>query len=254
MTVSPLGLSEGLTLHRLADRPDLVGGVHALGREVWPRFMMQGSAGEAFYDEMDTTFADCALVVVDMEGEVVCRVLWVPFAWDGQLPLPDRGWDWVIEAGTADRRAGRACTAASALEIGIHPSLRGGGLSGILLAHMRKAAAEGGATDLFAPVRPNGKHRVPQEPMADYLKRVRGDGLPDDGWLRVHARAGAEILGPCEQSMLIEGSVADWRQWTGVDLSVPGEHVVPLALAPVVSDGQRAVYTEPNVWVRHRLT
>ncbi|CAN5812065.1 hypothetical protein BH24ACT15_BH24ACT15_24910 [soil metagenome] len=247
-------LPTGLSLHRLADRDDLAEGVHALGEEVWPPFMMHSECGGEFYVDLDTTFADCALVVVDPDDQVVCRALWIPFVWDGDLPLPDRGWDWVIERGIADRHAGHATNVASALEIGIHPTLRGSGLSSILVAHMRATAADMGATSLFAPVRPSQKSTHPHESMADYLTRVRDDGLPHDAWLRVHARAGGEILGPCDSSMIIPGSVADWHEWTGVDMTEPGPYVVPGALAPVHSDGERAVYTEPNVWVRHRLT
>lgn len=36
-------------------------------------------------------------------------------------------------------------------------------------------------------------------------------------------------------------------------MTEPGPYVVSGALVPVHSDGERAVYTEPNVWVRHRL-
>jgi GNAT superfamily N-acetyltransferase len=252
--VTPAALPDGMAVHRLADQPELVDGVHALGAAVWPRFMRQSTAGEAYYAELGSTFADCALVVVDGTGSVVCRVLWVPFDWDGALPLPDRGWDWVVERGIAARRADRPCTAASALEIGIHPALRGAGLSALLLGHMRAAAAGQGARDLFAPVRPSRKAERPEEPMADYVARTRADGLPEDPWLRVHVRAGGEVLGPCERSMHIEGSVGDWAEWTARSLDAPGPHLVPGALAPVVSDGRRAVYDEPNVWVRHRLT
>ena len=253
-TAGPPALPDGLSVHRLAERPDLVGAVHRLGRDVWPRFMRQSTAGEAFYTELDSTFIDCALVVVDGGGGMVCRALRIPFAWDGALPLPDTGWEWVVEQGIADRRAGRRCGTASALEIGIHPSLRGSGLSGIMLAHMRAAAAAQGATDLFAPVRPSHKSERPTESIADYLRRVRDDSLPEDPWLRVHVRAGGEILGPCERSMHIEGTVEEWEEWTGLSLAEPGEHIVPGALRPVVSDGARAVYIEPNVWVRHRLS
>ncbi|MGI9017850.1 MAG: N-acetyltransferase [Euzebya sp.] len=246
-------LPAGLAIHRLADRPDLIGGVHKLGPQVWPEFMMHSACGGAFYVEMGTTFADCALVVTDSGGQVVCRALWIPFAWDGALPLPERGWDWVSEKGISDRRNGVACNAASALEIGILPSLRGTGLSQILLAHMRHAAAQTGSATLFAPVRPSQKSQFPGESMHAYLARVREDGLPFDAWLRVHVRAGGQILGACDQSMIIAGSVDEWQTWTGMSLSQPGAHIVPGALTPVESDGDQAVYTEPNVWVRHRL-
>jgi GNAT superfamily N-acetyltransferase len=253
VTGGPPPLPAGLTAHRLQDRPDLLDGVHRMAERAWPEFMRQSTAGEAYYDELGSTFADCAIAVVDATGDVVARVLWIPFAWDGSLPLPDRGWDWVIEQGIADRAAGTAVTAASALEISIDPPLRGAGLSGVLLGHMRAAVAAAGLADLFAPVRPSHKHEVPAESIHAYVDRVREDGLPHDPWLRVHVRAGGEVLGPCPESMHIEGTVEDWQAWTGLSLAVPGDHVVPQALAPVESDGLRAVYTEPNVWVRHRL-
>ena len=248
-----MGFPDGLTLVRLRDRPELTGDLHRLGERVWPRFMRQDPAGGMFFGSLGSTFSDCALVVLDHAGGIVARVLWVPFPWDGSLPLPEEGWDWVITRGEQARRDGTPCTAASALEIGIAPTLQSRGLSGLLLAAMREAVRELGLTDLFAPVRPNRKSDHPHLTMAEYLARPRADGLPDDPWLRVHARAGGEVLGPCERSMRIEGTIAEWQEWTGQDLSAPGEHLVPFALAPVVSDGERAVYVEPNVWVRHRV-
>lgn len=252
LPATPAPLPNGLAAHRLADRPEFVDGVHAVAERAWPEFMRNSSAGGAFYTELATTFADCAIAVTDAEDTVAARVLWVPFPFDGTLA--DEGWDWVIEQGIAARRAGTPCPAASALEIGIDPALRGRGLSGILLGHMRAAVAAGGHHSLFAPVRPNAKHTAPHDDMAAYLRRLRPDGLPADPWLRVHVRAGGQIIAPCNRSMTITGTVGDWTSWTGVDVSRPGPHLVPQALAPVVSDGTTATYVEPNVWVRHPLT
>ncbi len=250
MITSP-PLPPGLVAHRLADRLDLVDEVHRLGAEVWPEFMRHSAGGGEYYGHLHDTFADCAIVVTDGGGQVVARVLWIPFPFDGWLA--DEGWDWVIERGIAARRNGTACSAASALEIGIHPNLRGGGLSGILLGHMRAAVAADGHHSLFAPVRPNAKHTHPHDDMATYLRRLRPDGLPGDPWLRVHVRAGGQVVAPCNRSMTIGGTVQEWAEWTEADLAAPGNHEVPLALAPVTSDGIRAVYIEPNVWVRHPL-
>jgi L-amino acid N-acyltransferase YncA len=47
----------------------------------------------------------------------------------------------------------------SALEISIRADLKGKGLSSIMLAAMRRNAADQGYADLVAPVRPNAKHR-----------------------------------------------------------------------------------------------
>jgi hypothetical protein len=91
--------------------------------------------------------------------------------------------------------------------------------------------------------------------MPDYAGRVRSDGLPVDPWLRVHVRLGARIVKVCPLSMVVPGTLSDWREWTGLPLNGSGLHDIPEALVPVhVSvEHDHAVYVEPNVWVHHRL-
>jgi hypothetical protein len=56
-------------------------------------------------------------------------------------------------------------------------------------------------------------------------------------------------------SMIAPGTVAQWRDWTGLALGASGPIEVDGALAPVhVSvEHDHAVYVEPNVWMHHRL-
>ena len=91
--------------------------------------------------------------------------------------------------------------------------------------------------------------------MADYVARLRPDGLPVDPWLRTHVRLGARIIKVCPVSMTIPGTLAQWREWTGLSFTTSGEVEVAGALSPVhVSVEQdHAVYVEPNVWVHHGL-
>jgi hypothetical protein len=112
-----------------------------------------------------------------------------------------------------------------------------------------------GLTRLIAPVRPTGKHRYPAMPMTRYIAVRRGDGLPDDPWLRVHLRAGGRILRVAPASMVMAGSLAQWRAWTGLPFDRTGEVIVPDALVPVHCDASHdyAVYVEPNVWIEHNL-
>ena len=55
------------------------------------------------------------------------------------------------------------------------------------------------------------------------------------------------------RSMVIPGTVEEWREWTGLPFDRTGPVRVPGALAPVMCDAEHgtAVYVEPNVWVRH---
>ena len=55
--------------------------------------------------------------------------------------------------------------------------------------------------------------------------------------------------------MVVAGTLAEWREWTGLPFDHHGDVVVPQALVPVRCDvtHNHAVYVEPNVWVRHDL-
>ena len=105
---------------------------------------------------------------------------------------------------------------------------------------MRDHARLLGYRHMFAPVRPTAKHLEPFTPIGDYVRRRTVEGLPADPWLRVHVRAGGEIVKVAPASMRFTAS---------------GQIAVPGALVPVhVSLGQdHAVYVEPNVWVRHSI-
>jgi hypothetical protein len=56
-------------------------------------------------------------------------------------------------------------------------------------------------------------------------------------------------------SMVLAGSLAQWRQWTGLPFDRTSAVIVPEALVPVHCDAEhdRAAYVEPNVWVEHVL-
>jgi hypothetical protein len=71
----------------------------------------------------------------------------------------------------------------------------------------------------------------------------------------VHVREGGQVVKMCPASMAIAGSLAQWREWTGLPFDTSGPVTVPGALTPVEVSvpHDRAVYIEPNVWIRHRL-
>lgn len=120
---------------------------------------------------------------------------------------------------------------------------------------MRDNARKRGYSELVAPLRPTGKHLEPDSAMSDYAWRTRDDGLPADAWIRNHVRNGAVIDSVAPTSMVVVGSLAEWRKWTGLPFDSDGDVVVPQALTAVRCDlaADYAVYIEPNVWVRHLL-
>ncbi len=246
-----------LDVFTLAERPDLA---PRLGDfpSGWAAFMYEDPVANLHYSVAERAYPEYTLLAVDRAdpARAVARAFSVPFAVPDDLDdLPDGGWDDVVLSTTRDREEGRRGTEVSALEITIQPDLRGKGLAGVVLAAMRDNARRRGHRLLVAPVRPNEKSRYPTEPMRTYARRVRGDGLPVDAWLRVHMRAGARIVKVAPRSMTIPGTLAQWRAWTGLPFDSPGPVLVPGALNPVFCDpaNDLAVYVEPNVWVCHDL-
>lgn len=247
-------MSDKITITTLAERPELNQKLREFAGS-WPKFMQQDPIGTALMGRVPELFPEHVLLALERD-ELVAHGRSIPFVFpDEDRPeLPAGGWNQALMWGVADRRNGRTPTVASALEISITAGHLGRGLSHDMLAAMRRNVQSMGLKTLYAPVRPNGKED-PSQPMTEYIRQFRKDGLPVDPWLRVHVKAGAEILKVAPTSMVMAGSLDEWRQWTGLPFDRTGEVIVPKALVPVRCDVEHdyAVYVEPNVWVRHEL-
>jgi GNAT superfamily N-acetyltransferase len=240
----------------LAERPEL-GEVLWSMPDSWPEFMRRDPVGSVCMGRLADVFPEFTLVATDDAGELVARGHSVPFALAAPRrgALPATGWDQVLIWAFSDHHGAVRPDTVSAIEIAIRPDRQGGGLATSMLSALRRNAREHGFRELVAPIRPTAKHREPATPMSEYAYRVRDDGLPADPWVRAHVRAGAVIDSVAPASMVVHGSLAQWREWTGLPFDGPGPVVVPGALVPVhcVHHHDQAVYVEPNVWVRHPL-
>jgi GNAT superfamily N-acetyltransferase len=246
-----------ISIHRLDQRPDLIERVYEV-EDTWPVFMSKDPVANALNWQVASAFPALCTVATDEHDIVVAagRAAAFTLAAPGRGDLPDGGLDRVLIWAFNDKALGRAPAIASAVDIVVGRDHQGTGLSHRMLAAMRDAVRAAGLSRLVAPVRPNAKHLRPELPMPEYLALVRDDGLPADPWLRVHVRAGGRILRTAPTSMAMVGSLAQWREWTGLPFDQTGDVVVPGALVPVHCDVEHdhAVYVEPNVWVEHSLT
>ncbi len=248
-----------LSVASLARRPDLV---PLLDRfpGAWPAFMYHDPLSGLLYAHAAGLLAAYCLVGYDPDRPDVplAKAYSAPVHWTGDpaADLPDGGWDAMMLHVVDDALARREPNLVSALEITVQPEYRGAGLSRQMLDALRENTARLGYRDLVAPVRPNGKHRYPELSIERYLDLRRPDGLSEDPWLRTHQRAGGRIVRIAPRSMTIVGSLAEWREWTGLPFAESGPVQVPQALAPVACDVTAGwgVYVEPNVWVHHKLT
>jgi hypothetical protein len=242
-----------ITMHTAAERPDLwARGIDSA--QVWPEYNLHGAALNQWWDLLDVELADLQFVLHDdEEDEIVAEGHTGTLCWDGDVATLPPGIDVAIERVFTDHRAGRPVDTLCALAA---VSPRGGrrrGLAVQILAGMRTLAERHGLRHLVAPVRPSMKDRYPTIPIEQYVRWRRADGQLLDPWMRIHERLGARVETPLPESLRIEGTVAEWESWTGMEFPESGSYVFPDGLAPVQIDREADLggYWEPNVWMVH---
>ena len=213
-------------------------------RRAWPEIVFHDEVSNANWGRLYEERPEFQFALV--EGD---RVL----AEGNSIPVAGMpaGWRDALRDGFDQPDPDRLC----AMAILIDPDAHGRGLSRLMLEHMRGLAAVRG-WELVAPVRPTLKHRYPLTPMERYMHWRRDDGLLFDPWLRSHERVGAELVGVAPDSLVSEGTVAEFEEWCGLPFPESGSYVVEGALVPVEIDREadRGRYREPNVWMRHPAT
>ncbi|MFJ4439802.1 hypothetical protein [Streptomyces sp. NPDC088923] len=246
-----------------AERPDLHEESRTVLHQVWPEFIFHDAASECCVPLVERYFPEFDLLLVEGEGEgegegagnvlVVAGGWGVPVRWDGSYEDLPAGYDGALARSVAQHEDGVAPDTLVVMAAAVDPALRARGLAGALLTALRGKALAAGLSRVVVPVRPTLKARYPLTPMAEFAGWTRDDGLHLDPWVRTHQRLGARVLGVAEDSMVIEGTVAEWEKWTGMALPGSGGYVVPGALDVLKVDraADRAVYREANLWMRH---
>ena len=250
-----LPLPPGMRLVSLAEAPELEGPLGDHNVAPWPEFMQHDPVANGLWGHLAADFPADQLILLDADGAIVAAGNSAPLAWDGTVGgLPD-GWDDQFRRTVGGPQAGVAPATLGALQIVVAAGHQGAGLSRLMIDAFRSTARTRGFRAMIACVRPNQKHRYPLMPMGDYARWLRPDGLPADAWLRAHVRAGGEIVRVSPHSMTVEGTLADWREWTGLDFPVSGPYIVEGGVGSVEIDvaQDRGVYHDANVWVVHRL-
>jgi hypothetical protein len=241
----------------LAERPDLAGDYTAPFAAAWPEFMRHDRVDRLLDRLTGHEHPDLALLALDPAGRPAARAYSLPFTWPGDpgRNLPPEGYDAVVLAAARDRLAGECGNVLATLEVTVAPHARGCGLAATMLDAVKAGGARRGFTSLVIPARPTRAGEHQEVPFARYVSTRRADGLPVDPWLRSQVRSGGHVVGIAPRSMVITGSLADWRAWTGLPFADATPARPAGALVPVLVDpaADLAVYVEPNVWVHHRL-
>jgi hypothetical protein len=236
---------------RYADRPDLrERRFEELVGPAFPAYMNENEPGNLYWDRLYTDFPDFQVALVDGD-ELLAEAHALSLAWDGTLDDLPSGWEEGFVRGMTSERPH---TALMAIAISVAPAQQGRRLSGRMIQTFTDNAR---ATDLsmgvIAPVRPTWKERYPLIPIERYVEWRRHDGAHFDPWIRIHERAGGEIIASAPRSMVIRGPASDWAEWTGMQFPEDGEYVFPGGLATLVVENGIGTHVEPNVWMHHRL-
>ena len=237
-----------------AKRPDLEHNARTFGGSVWPEFMLHDAVVDQCWDEMYERYRDFQLLLIDEHDTIVALANCAPLAWDGGAEnLPSGGIDWILTETCGKPLPASPVNALFAIQIVVDPPAQGKGLSAKMVMAMAARGKEAGCDVLYAPVRPTWKHKYPLASSEQYIKWRRDDDTLFDPWLRVHERVGGAVIRVCEESMRIEGTIAEWESWTEMLFPESGDYIIPGALVPVTMDieNDRGLYIEPNVWVRH---
>ncbi len=240
-----------------AQAPELHEKAQRLVEEAFADFMDHSEIVNRYWWQLYERWPEWQYLLFDENADTV-RVLGncFPLRWEGSFgELPDGGVEWALETAVTQHTAGVEPNTACAFQIIINRNSLGQGLSYRAVEEMITVTRERGMADLLAPVRPNRKENYPDLPFDQYVGWKREDGLPVDDWLRVHVRLGGEVLHPCYRSFVVKGTLEQWEKWTGQRFSKSGKYSLTGGLVPIEVDtaSDSAVYTEPNIWVRHDL-
>jgi GNAT superfamily N-acetyltransferase len=235
------------------DRPDLEKAAEEAFRERWPEFIFHDALSKAYLPRVQELFRAYDILLLD-NGKVAAGGWGVPFAWDATIEDLPQGYDDGLVRAVEGHEAGAAPNTFSFMAAAVARAYDRQGLAAAVLAELSARARADGLERVIAPIRPPWKSRYPNVPMSEYATWKREDGLSIDPWIRTHQRMGGTILGPAPESMLIEGTVVEWEEWTGMLFPVSGEYVVPDALGFVHIDREadRGAYREENLWIEHR--
>jgi hypothetical protein len=237
-----------------AERPDLAAGLPELLGSRWPVFMLAGNPGhDVDLPTLLMNHLENQVLLVDDSDTLLGAGLSVPLTWDGTVEGLPAGWDGAVTASAGLSGRGGAANTVCALSITTAAAVKGADHPVRIMNAIRAAAADTGAVQVIAPVRPVLKARYPLIPMTEYVTWQNAEGEVFDPWLRMHLDMGATVLGIEPAAMTITGSIAEWGTWTGLPFPGDGEYLIPGALAPLVVDriADTAVYREPNVWMAH---
>jgi Acetyltransferase (GNAT) family len=220
----------------------------------FPAFIVADQVAKQYIGRVREWFADLNIILVEDDRDPVATGWAVPIRWTGDLADLPAGYTDTTRRAVDSRESREQPDTLVICGAIVRPGRTGQGLAGQLLTALRDLAPQADCQRVLAPVRPTLKPVYPLTPIETFARWTRADGAPLDPWLRTHWRLGGQIIATAPQSQTMTATVREWETWTGMMLPATGDYVIPGGLSSlhIDIDDDRGIYTEPNVWVRHR--
>ena len=160
-----------LKTENLKDRRDLLERADNLCGKAWPEFMLHDTYVGKYWNGLFEKYLEFQFVLIETISEQIAAVgNCVPLSW-AKPPeeLPEGGIDWILtEVFDGNTGGDQQKKALFALQVVINRDFLGRSLSGKAICSMLEIGRLHGCHSLFAPVRPNHKHRYPLTAMDEY--------------------------------------------------------------------------------------
>jgi hypothetical protein len=228
--------------------------MEALFAEGFPVFISGDKEVPKYIERVRASFQEYDLILTNEDDQLVATGWGVPIIWSGEVSeLPSSFADVLRQSIDVLEGSSTADTFVICGAV-VHPSFKGGEAAESLIRALCDTAAAHHLANVIAPVRPTRKHLYPLLGIDAYAAWVRDDGMPWDPWLRLHVRIGGKVIGLAREAQTMTDAVSQWEEWTGLEIPVSGNYIIPKGMAPLHIDkiDDLGTYVEPNVWVRHR--
>jgi GNAT superfamily N-acetyltransferase len=225
-----------------------------LGDESWPEFMQHDEIVGKNWHFLYERYPEFQYAVFDNK-EIIGIGNTIPVHWDKPFEqLPDTGLDWAFEKANKDYQSQIDPNLIIAVQILINKDYRGKGISFEMVKIMKELAYNCNFKNIALPIRPTLKYKFPLIPMQDYIQWKNEDDEAFDPWIRVHLKKRGRIVGVCNCSMNITGTIKEWEEWTGLKFPGSGNYIIKGALAEISINKEldKGIYLEPNVWMIHK--
>jgi len=228
--------------------------MEALFAEGFPEFIIGDKEVGKYIARVRESFRECDLILTDDHDQLAATGWGVPITWSGEASeLPSSFADVLRQSIEVHHGSSLANTFVICGAV-VHPLLKGSGAAASLIGALCDTAAAHHFDNVVAPVRPTLKHLYPLLDIDAYAAWVRDDGMPWDPWLRLHVRIGGRVISLAREAQTMTDTVSRWEEWTGLEIPVSGDYIIPKGMAPlrIDKDADLGTYVEPNIWVRHR--